>query len=119
MANFRMQCRVLRYYVTVNEQPLKLEILVRFCLEVYFPTWFEIKGNKHITHGPRSLFNLIQQVLNFSDRNVRKIAPNVVIRNGYSAHPENIMIAMLVDDNEDIRNKGVTKVLAFQKHTAE
>ena len=40
-------CRILRYYryVSLEEPPRNLEILVRYCLTgyFYFPTWFEIK----------------------------------------------------------------------------
>ena len=33
-------CRILRYYVSVDEPSQSLEILVNFCLTVYFATWF-------------------------------------------------------------------------------
>ena len=31
-------CRILRYYVSLDEPPQNLKILVNFCLTVYFPT---------------------------------------------------------------------------------
>ena len=39
--------------------------------------------------------------------------------NGYFAHPENVSIAMLGDDNKNVRNVGVAKVLALRKQVAE
>ena len=47
-------CRILRYYVSVDEPSSNLEILANFCLQVYFPSWFEIKTNSQLTCGSRN-----------------------------------------------------------------
>ena len=39
--------------------------------------------------------------------------------NGYFAHQENVLIAMVGDDHENVRNVGVAKVLARRKQLAE
>ena len=39
--------------------------------------------------------------------------------NGYFAHQENVLIAMVGDDYENVRNVGVAKVLARRKQVAE
>ena len=39
--------------------------------------------------------------------------------NGYFAHQENVLIAMVGDDYENVRNVGVVKVLARWKQVAE
>ena len=40
-------------------------------------------------------------------------------RSGYFAHPANVLIAVLRDDNENVRNVGVAKVLALRKQVVE
>ena len=40
-------------------------------------------------------------------------------RNGYFAHQEYVLIAMLGDYNENVRNVGVAKMLARRKQVAE
>ena len=40
-------------------------------------------------------------------------------QNGYFAQPANVLIAMFRDDNENVRNVGVAKVLALRKQVAE
>ena len=53
-------CRILRYYVSMDEPSSNLETLTKFCLQVYFPSWFEIKLNSQLTCGSRNFFNLVQ-----------------------------------------------------------
>ena len=43
----------------------------------------------------------------------------MVQRNGYFAHQEYALIAMLGDDNENVRNVGVAKILARRKQVAK
>lgn len=42
---------------------------------------------------------------------LKKIGHTVIQRNGYFAHPENIMIAMVVNDREFIPSKAVYCIL--------
>ena len=44
----------------------------------------------------------IKRIQVFPDSQVKDIATKVVERNVYFAHPENIMLAMLADENEEI-----------------
>ena len=67
-------CRILRYYVSVDEPSSNLETLTKFCLQVYFPSWFEIKLNSQLTCGSRNFFNLVQRILQVPDEAVRKTA---------------------------------------------
>ena len=43
----------------------------------------------------------------------------VVERNAYFAHPENIMLAMLADENEEIRNAAVKKIVFLRNKASE
>ena len=44
---------------------------------------------------------------------MRETAIKVAQRNAFFAHPENVMLAMLGDDEEEIRRVGVNKVEAL------
>ena len=107
-------CRIFRYYVSVDESSSNLETLTKFCLQVYFPSWFEIKLNSQLTCGSRNFFNLVQRILQVPDEAVRKTALKVVQRNAFFAHQENVLIAMLGDNDEEIRMRGVNKVLSIR-----
>ena len=107
-------CRILRYYVSVDEPSSNLETLTKFCLQVYFPSWFEIKLNSQLTCGSKNFFNLVQRILQVPDEAVRKTALKVVQRNAFFAHQENVLIAMLGDNDEEIRMRGVNKVLSIR-----
>ena len=48
------------------------------------------------------------------DEAVRKTALKVVQRNAFFAHQENVLIAMLGDNDEEIRMRGVNKVLTIR-----
>ena len=107
-------CRILRYYVSVEKPSSNLQSVVQFCLQVYFPTWFEIKSKSQLTCGSRNFFNLVRRITQFSNKVVRETALKVVQRNAFFAHPENVLVAMLGDSNEDIRRLGVNKVLSMR-----
>ena len=109
-------CRILRYYVSLDEPPQNLEILVNFCLTVYFPTWFEINLYNQLTHGSKVFFSLIKRINSLTNQDLRQVAQNVVQRNGYFGHPESILIAMLGDDDQAVRDKGVNHVLSLRKN---
>lgn len=40
-----LACRVLRFYVSTKHPSETLVLLAKFCIEVYFPSWVEIKNN--------------------------------------------------------------------------
>ena len=114
-----LACRILRLYVS-NVHPTNiLETLARFCMQIYFPTWFQIKSKSKITDGPKNLYDLYQRIQVFPDSQVKDIATKVVERNAYFAHPENIMLTMLADENEEIRNAAVKKIVFLRNKASE
>jgi len=58
---------------------------------------------------------LIQRINSLSNEEIREVALDAVQRNGYFAHPERLLIAMLKDGDEQIRSMVVTKVIALRK----
>ena len=105
-------CRILRYNVSLDEPSQILKVLVHFCLTVYFPTWFDIKLEHQTTNGYKYQFSLIKKINSLSNEEIREVALDAMQRNGYFAHPENLLIAMLGDNDEQIRSMAVTNVIA-------
>ena len=92
--------RILRLYVSTNHPEEKLMTLVNFVMKVYVPMWFEIKAMPYADSGARYIFKaLVKQ----QSKEVKEIVLPVMQRNAYFAHHENILLAMLADENETIR----------------
>jgi len=47
-------------------------------------------------------FNMLKKILNFFDVNIQEIDLNVILQSSYFVQPENILLTMLGDDDEDI-----------------
>jgi hypothetical protein len=108
-----LACRILRFYVS-HKPTSKLTMLAEFCIKVYFPSWFEIKANKYITSGARNFFNMMQRVDQFPHTKVKTIALRYIEINAFFAHPENVLIAMLGDEDSHIRNLAVNRVMQIR-----
>lgn len=104
-------CRVLRYYVSNDRPSRNLITLASFIIQVYGPMWFSIKSEDSIAMGPKHLFKYIQLIREHTEKTIQDIVFPVIERNSYFAHPENVLLAMLVDENGTIRKQAVTTIL--------
>ena len=95
-------CRILTYYVSQDKSNLTLLLLTELCIEVYFPTFFEVETKNLVADGPRNLFSKLRRVTQFSDKQVRDMALKVLRRNAFFAHSEHAIIAMLGDENKSV-----------------
>ena len=84
--------------------------IIEFLMKIYAPTWFEIKIKPSITLGAKHLFKLIQKIPQLRERS-QPIVKAVVKNNAYFAHPENILLAMVYDENPAIRKLGWQRIL--------
>ena len=94
--------RILRLYVSLDDPPSALMFLAEYCVRVYFPTWFNIKRNNKLTYGSKNFFNLVKRITQLSNEEVKHVALQNVQKNALFVHPENILLAMLGDDNKDV-----------------
>ena len=92
--------------------------LTNFCLQIYFPTWFNTKKENKITDGAKFFFKLIERVRQFRTDKVRDISMKVLQRNAYFAHSENVILGMLAEDDENIRRRAVDKVLELSSEAS-
>ena len=109
-----IECRILRFYVAQEKPTSNRSILAKFLIKVYFPGWFQIKFNNKITDGPKNYLNILTQVMGFPNKIIQDIAVAVLQRNAYFAHHENILLAVLADNNYNVRLLAVNKILSIR-----
>ncbi|GBN03917.1 hypothetical protein AVEN_137990-1 [Araneus ventricosus] len=102
--------RVLRLYTSSSYPSGNLKEIVSFILKPYMPVCFEIEKSKYFTDGPKHVFQAIQTSLYLSDELLQVVDP-VMQRNTCFEHPENVLLAMLVDEREHIRELGYRRIL--------
>ena len=109
-----LEYRILRFYVSQEKPIFNLSTLAEFLIKVYFPGWFEIKFNNKITDGPKSYLNILTQVMGFLKKIIQDIAVAVWQQNACFAHHENILLAMLADNDHNVRLLAVNKILSIR-----
>lgn len=102
--------RILRLYVGTFKPSTNLKTLVTFLLKVYVPSWFAIKKRYSCTDGSRLLWEIIRDTRYLLKR-YRDIIDPVIENNAYFAHPENMLLSMLADENSEVRQIAVNKIL--------
>ncbi|GBO04049.1 hypothetical protein AVEN_124231-1 [Araneus ventricosus] len=71
-----------------------------------------MKKSKYFTDGPKHVFQAIQTYL--SDELLQVVDP-VIQKNTFFVHPENVLLAMLVDEREHIREFGYRRILTARQ----
>lgn len=111
--------RILRFYVSNNKPSKNLVTLVDFIIKVYAPMWFAIKSKENFKMGPKLLFNYIKLIRQYFDKKTQNTIFKVVDRNSYFVHPENILVAMLTDENRAIRDRAVKSILVARNSKSQ
>lgn len=114
--------RVLRIYVSMETDHNlygNIKLLAKYVVGVYWKTHIQAKYKNTIMDGPNILFQEIQVQKKLFSGNVNlKILQASVQHNCYFAHPENVLLAMLGDDDKTVRAKAVKMILKIRR-TAE
>ena len=101
---------ILIKYTRTRRPSTLLKRLVKMCLNLYFPGWFRFKSRPHIQDGAKNFFYLVELSRNMIKED-KEITQKVLQDNAHWAHSENITIAMLADDREEIRRKAVLYIM--------
>ena len=88
--------------MALGEPPDGLITLATFVMKVHVPIWFDIKTYKFCFHREMLLWQLIHRSRYLPQRLLDVVNP-VIRRNAYSAHPENLLLRMLINDRKHIR----------------
>ncbi|ESN93205.1 hypothetical protein HELRODRAFT_181125 [Helobdella robusta] len=102
--------RLLRLYVSTPDPSESLQILVEYVVKVYDPIWFSIKQKTPLKDGAKHIFNLIL-FSRYLPTNLRTIVDSVIERNAFYAHPENLLVSMLFDDRDYIRELACRRII--------
>lgn len=102
--------RVLRLFIAVQNPQDNLIEIVQFIMQSYMPVWFDIKVSKYFTDGPKHVFKAIQTT-RYLPENLLKVINPVIERNAYFAHPETLMLSMIIDERKHIRELGFRRIL--------
>ena len=112
-----LACRILRFYVSVSNPSESLQLLAQFCINVYFPSWFDIKKNSTVTDDSINYFNLMTRIATFPQQTVKDIELKTLLRNSFFAHPENILLSMLGDTDNSVRNMAVNRIQSLRSNS--
>jgi len=78
--------------------------------------WFAIKKDCSCVNGAKHVFQTIVKSRYLSD-NLKAVIDPVIERNAYFAHPENILLAMLVDERMFVRELAMRRILKARTET--
>lgn len=109
--------RILRLYVSTSEPSHNLRILADFVIRVYAPMWFEIKTKPFCVYGSKHLHKMIT-LSRYLPANLKKIVDPVLQRNGYFGHSENILLSMLADNRNHIKELALRRIVKIREQTS-
>ena len=89
-----------------------MNLLAEFIIRVDDPSWFEIKNLPKATHGARNLHGIITK--SSLPEKCKKVVVDFIQRNAYFAHSENLILAMLQDERQHIREHGLRRIIKFR-----
>lgn len=101
--------RTLRVYASAKHPSIVLQILVTYIMKVYVPVLLAIKKQPSFVHGSRHLHLMCSLCQQYFDKkepaysSAFKEMQNTVNNNGYFANSENILLAMITDEDQHIR----------------
>lgn len=102
--------RILRLYVSEQNPSQNLRLLATYIIKVYAPMHFEIKKNSSIVYGPIHIARIISLSKYLPKLYFDRVKESIS-RNAFFAHPENVMLALLNDNNEEVRHKSWNIIL--------
>ena len=99
-----------------------LRLIVEFLVKVYCPTIFDIKKQSHVSQGPKHFFNALRRsrvLLHESHPNLWNEVKETFQWNGYSAHIENVLLALVCDTDVDgkVRQQAINIIGQRRKKT--
>ena len=101
---------ILLLYMQEEEPSDNLKQMVEIINNLYIPSLFNIKQNWHCSNGSRHLFDMIKLARDLfvpKHPDLFDVVKKTVRQNGFYAHPENVLLSMVHDDNDKIREEAI------------
>ena len=102
--------RILCLYTRTKKPSKALKRLVKVALSLYFPGWFRYRYHTHIQDGSRNYYYLLELTRDLPEAADCQTAQEVLNRNSFWAHPENLVVSMMGDVDEEVRREAVNWV---------
>ena len=106
-----------------EEEPSKdLVLLVTFIVNVYFPAFLNIKQTPHCSNGTRHVFEMVKQsreLLEIDHPEVFSVVLGCIEDNAYYLHPEQVVLSMVNDPEEKVRDQGIQLIEKFRAQDKE
>lgn len=93
--------------------PENLTLLAFFVVRCYAPCWFDIKRRPLAVDGSWNFWNMVRRS-RFLPAEYRTVVDKALLRNSYWAHFENVLLGMLGDSRESVRQKAIAKILEIR-----
>lgn len=104
--------RILRLYVSTEAPTKNLKDIVLIIVQIYAPGWFWIKRYPRATDGARNFWYMMKLCKGAGvDKKYLDVMQKSLQQNAYFAHTENILLCMLSDDRQHIRELAVCRIL--------
>nr|CAI5823796.1 unnamed protein product [Callosobruchus analis] len=108
--------RIIRLYVTTKYPSQNLTKLAKFVTKVYAATWFGIIIMPSCKQGPSHILDMINRCSYLED-DLKTVVFPVIQRNAYFVHPENVLLAMLQDEKQYVKQLALRRILKARKTT--
>ena len=93
-----------------------LRLLVNFCLQYYFPVFFDIKAKHHIEDAPYHLLTQLR-ILRTQPKKVQDAVTYYVRTGAWYSHPECLLLSLLASTDSNDRNFAVNQILKLRGHS--
>ncbi|KAG0713387.1 hypothetical protein GWK47_016325 [Chionoecetes opilio] len=90
-----------------------LEILVKYCLQVYFKLYYDIKVHRRLEDGPKHILTQLR-VMRSQPKKVQTVVTFYVRTGEWFAHSECVLLSLMASQSEDDRRFAVTQILILK-----
>lgn len=108
--------RILRLYVSKMQPSKELIMLATYVCQVYIPMLVRIRCNNLCHNGSKHMFKLLEYVTNLPTNCAFSNFEDYFKKFAFFLHPENLILAMVLDANWSVRRQGCRKILQARKN---
>ena len=104
-------------YMQSEDPSDELVLLVNFIVNCYTPALLNIKKTPHCSNGPRHVFQILEwsrDLLEKDHPEVFEVVKACIEDNAYYLHPEQVLLAMVTDPEEKVRDEAIKVIKKFR-----
>ena len=101
--------RELRVYVATAQPSNQLQRIADMVAKFSVPMWFQIKRHSYMTDGPHHTFVCLQLLKHLSNTEIN-IVKEVMQRDAFFTHPDQLLLVMCTDRDEVVRREAVNRI---------